>query len=433
MKKSDQLKQQRAAAIEKQQALVNNARTEKREFSDAENTEFDGFESEIKDLDAAIARELKVEEAMQRSAGAAKPHRAAGEGVEREQGELLRKASLSGFYRAAINKPVEGADAELIAEIKRSVQGGSLTYDGVPVPPEMMLAPEKRSPSTVFGSNTSVPSPQGEFIDALRPVSTIVGAGARVLSGLAGTVVMPRLKNGVAKWEGETSNNTDQSGAGLDGVKLEPKRLTALTSVSKMLEKAGPNLSLENVFRQDLISAQAEAVDAAAIAGASGGNSPVGIINLAGVNPVAIGSAGGAMTYAKALEMFRKQTEANAMRPGIQAITSPRSYYGMMDIKKDAGSGKFLVDDEGRFIGVPIQPSVHMPIDLVKGGSGTVCSAIIVGWFPGLYVAQFGMFDLVVDPYTSATAGQNRVILNGYWDIKAAHDSFFTVIKDITT
>jgi hypothetical protein len=32
------------------------------------------------------------------------------------------------------------------------------------------------------------------------------------------------------------------------------------------------------------------------------------------------------------------------MRPGVQAITSPRSYYAMMDIKKDAGSGKFLVD-----------------------------------------------------------------------------------------
>jgi hypothetical protein len=81
---------------------------------------------------------------------------------------------------------------------------------------------------------------------------------------------------------------------------------------------------------------------------------------------------------------------------------------------------------------VPIQSSVHMPIDLIKS-SGTALSAIILGWFSGLYVAQFGNFDLVVDPYTVATAGQNRVVLNGYWDIKAAHESFFTVIKDITT
>jgi HK97 family phage major capsid protein len=431
MKKSDQLKQQRAAAIEKQQALVSNARAEKREFSAEEDTQFDAFETEISNFDAQIERELKIEAAEARAAGAHKPHRPAG-GEQREQESLVRKATLSGFYRAAIGKNVEGADAELIAEVKRQAQGSSLTYDGIPVPPEMLLAPEKRSASTVFGSNTSVPSPQGEFIDALRPVSTIVSAGARVLSGLSGTVVMPRLKNGVAKWEGETDNNTTQSGAGLDGVKLEPKRLTALTTVSKMLEKAGPNLSLENIFREDLIAAQAEAVDAAAIAGPSGGNSPVGIINMAGVNSVVIGATGGAFTYAKALEMFRKQTEANAMRPGVQAITSPRSYYAMMDIKKDAGSGKFLVDEDGRFIGVPIQSSVHMPIDLIKS-SGTALSAIILGWFSGLYVAQFGNFDLVVDPYTVATAGQNRVVLNGYWDIKAAHESFFTVIKDITT
>jgi HK97 family phage major capsid protein len=433
MKKSDTLKQQRAAAVQNQMNLVNAAKTEKREMTKEEEGNFDTFEAEIRGLDAQIATAEKVEQAEARAASAnvyAGAGAAGPSSEEKDMNTILRSARLTDFLAEARNQPVDGATRELIDHCKREQAKTGLEYRGVAIPASMLVAPEKRSASTVFNNNTSVPSPAGEFIDALRPFTAVVAAGARVLTGLEGTVIMPRLSRGVAKWEGETTNNTDFSGAGVDGVKLVPKRLTAKTAVSKMLSKTSP-LSLEEIFRNDLLAAQGEAVDLAAIAGATGGNSPVGILNFADINSVVIGSTGGAITYAKVLEILQKQMEANAYRPGMSFITSPRTFTAMHNISKDTGSGKFLVED-GSIMGIPAVPSTHVPINLTKS-TGNNLSALILGYFPALYIGQFGMFDLVVDPFTLADSGQDKIVLNGYWDIKAGNDKFFTVCKDIAS
>jgi HK97 family phage major capsid protein len=434
MKKSDQLKQQRAAAVQSQMDLANTAKTEKREMSDAEFQSFQDLDVQIRSLEDQISKAEMVEAAEARSAGlagyVAPKGGSNGGGEHNEMDKILRNARLTDFLAEARNQPVDGASRELIEECKRQQKATGLEYRGVAIPASMLVAPEKRSASTVFNSNTSVPSPAGDFIDALRPYTAVVAAGARVITGLEGTVIMPRLKHGVAKWEGETTNNNDASGAGVDGVKLTPKRLTAKTAISKMLNKTSP-LSLEEIFRNDLLMAQGEAVDLAAIAGASGGNSPVGIINFADVNAVVIGATGGAITYAKVLELLQKQMEANAYRPGMSFLTSPRTFTAMHNISKDAGSGKFLVED-GTIMGIPAVPSVHVPINLTKS-SGNNLSALILGYFPALYIGQFGMFDLVVDPFTLADSGQDKIVLNGYWDIKAGNEKYFTVCKDITS
>jgi hypothetical protein len=172
-------------------------------------------------------------------------------------------------------------------------------------------------------------------------------------------------------------------------------------------------------------------LDKAALSGASGGNSPVGVINLGGVGAVSIGTNGGALTYAKVLEMLRVQTDNNAMREGMHFIASPRTFYNAYAISKDSGSGRFIIEED-RIQGIQAHASVHVPTNLTKG-SGTNLSALVLGWWRALYIAQFGMFDLVVDPYSLKKSGQDEITLNGYWDIKAANDKFFTVLKDLTT
>jgi HK97 family phage major capsid protein len=435
MKKSDQLRQERASKRNELQNIIKKVEAETRDLTDAEKIAFDNLDQALEIIEEDLQRAIKAEQVARQAAEAASEEtdernkRPAGTAEKREYKTLLREASAIDFLRAAQNLPVTGASAELIQEAQKRASQTGLELRGVAVPPEFLA--EKRTPSTVYGSNTSVSSPQGELIDALRPVSTVVSAGARVLSGLNGTVVMPRLKAGTAIWEAETTNNTTASGAGLDGVKLEPKRLTALTSVSKMLSKVSGNLALENIFVEDLMLAQGEALDKAALAGPSGGNSPVGVLNMSNTGSVVIGATGGAITRAKVLEMLKVQADNNAWREGLKFITSNRSFYNMASITLDAGSGRFLQQD-GRIEGIDTMSSVHVPINLTKG-SGSNLSALILGWWQGLYIAQFGMFDLVVDPYSLATSGQDRVVLNGYWDIKAAHPTFFTVLKDITT
>ena len=78
----------------------------------------------------------------------------------------------------------------------------------------------------------------------------------------------------------------------------------------------------------------------------------------------------------------------------------------------------------------------NVPSDLTKGsGSSAVSnlSAMIFGNFEDLYIGQWGGIDLVVDPYTLATSGEIRFVLNAYNDVLVAEPKSFAVIKDITT
>ena len=51
MKKSVQLKQQRAAIVREQQTVLDKARTEKRDFTDEEMSDLEKKDGEIEDLD----------------------------------------------------------------------------------------------------------------------------------------------------------------------------------------------------------------------------------------------------------------------------------------------------------------------------------------------------------------------------------------------
>ena len=426
MKKSAELKVLRSSKVDAQQALLNTVQGEKRSMTEQENAQFDSLETEINDLTAQIERQEAIEAAMARNAsfvGGGAPSGANGE--KREYEQLIAEARLVDLIAIGKNERVEGASAELAQETKRRNAG----VEGVGVPVEMFA---KRTASTVFANNTSVASPQGTFVEALRPMTTVIRAGAQMLTDLNGTVILPRGKKGVAVWEGETDDN-EVSGAGLDGVKLSPKRLTFKTPFSKMLAKTIGSLQAEEVFRNDALLAIAEGVDKAALAGAAASTVPTGIINMADVNAVAIGTNGGALTYAAVLQMIQKQLEADSFREGLSWVTSARTFTGAHSISKDTGSGKFLVNDENQTMqGLPIYPSNHIPTDLAKG-SGTNLSALILGWFPGLTIGQFGVLDLLVDPWTLADNGQDKITLNGYFDVKAGHDAYFTVVKDLTT
>jgi len=428
MKKSVELKVLRSSKIDEQQALLDTVSGEKRSMNADENSKFDALEAEITDLTAQIERQEKIEASIERNAKFVGSGGSSKRGEQKEQTDLIQRASVVDFIAIAKNERVEGASMELHQELQKNHRG---SLEGIGLPIELLVAPEKRTASVVFDGNTAVPANQGAFIDAMRPFTSVLRAGAEMLTNLNGELILPRLAGGSAKWEGEVVNNTDKSGAGLDGVKLSPKRLTVATDYSKMLAKTVGAVQAEAIFRNDALLAIGEALDKAAING-SGPNQPTGVINMAGVNAVAIAAAGGAITYAKLLEMLQKQMEANGFREGMAFLTSPRTYTAMHAISKDSGSGKFLVDDGGTIQGQQSFASNFVPTDLTKS-SGTALSALVLGWFPAMTIGQFGLLDVVVDPYSLKNSGKDEITINGYFDVKAKNEKFFTVCKDISS
>jgi hypothetical protein len=56
---------------------------------------------------------------------------------------------------------------------------------------------------------------------------------------------------------------------------------------------------------------------------------------------------------------------------------------------------------------------------------------MIYGAFNMMAVANWGGMELVVDPFSGATAGLTNVILNSYMDVNLLQPKAFAVCKDI--
>jgi hypothetical protein len=59
----------------------------------------------------------------------------------------------------------------------------------------------------------------------------------------------------------------------------------------------------------------------------------------------------------------------------------------------------------------------------------TGSAGLIFGNWSDLIIGQWGGYDILVDPYTQATAGTVRLVVNCYFDAAAARAASFSAIN----
>jgi HK97 family phage major capsid protein len=445
MKTVKQLQEERGAITAQIQAFTDKAKEETRTVTDDEYKQMQTLaeQRDAKDKEIAKAQFLKEEELRSETDKA----KAAGfniindrnnEGEDGEKTKLRKQFRYTRLIAAGLDGGrLDGAEAEIVAEGRSEAIKKGINPEGMAVPSFMVgdakpLRGEQRADLTVGTSATAgylVPTGLGEVIEFLYPKTVLREAGARVLAGLTGNVDLIR-QNGrsAAVWEGENTD-ADQTNPTYESLNLRPKRLAAFAVYGKQLLQQSV-ISVENEVRNDIGMAVGLGVDLAGIAGATGGNNPVGITKTSGVGAVAIGTNGGAITWAHLMDLKRQVMKVDGMTGSPVYLTNPDQVYAMEITKKDAGSGIFLIEN-GRVGGYPVFQSTLVPNDLTKG-SGTALSNIIFGDFSQLYIAQWGGLDFVVDPYSLASKAQVKVTINSWWDIALRQKKAFAVIADAT-
>jgi len=161
----------------------------------------------------------------------------------------------------------------------------------------------------------------GSFIELLRNKAMVIRLGATVLPGLTGNVAFPKQTGpGAAHWVAENpGEDVEDDDLTLGQVLLSPKTLMSSTSYSRQLLNQG-SVNIDNVVQNDLIQVNALEIDRAAIHGTGTNNEPTGIYAQSGVNSVAFG---GAISYAKAIEMETDIQAANADIGTMAYLTTP--------------------------------------------------------------------------------------------------------------
>ena len=380
--------------------------------------------------------------------------------------EAIRQGMNLAQFRGALldkiaDKPLDVADVELtqseqreysLMNAIRSAQAGR--FDGFEREVSEELAKrygkEPRGfyvPSSIFqqrdltvGTNTAggflKPTDHlgGEFIDALRANLVISGLGARMMQGLKGDVAIPALNAKTSV--GFVAENAAPGAEGAPTfrqVTMAPKTLVQYVDISRKLSMQS-DPSVEQVIRDDLTRQFAAKIDEVAING-GGSNEPSGIIQTSGIGSVAIGTNGGAITYASLVDLEKEVAIDNALGGSLAYLTNPKVVGEMRQTPRQASGveGNFILNDSNTLLGYNVASTTLVPSNLDKGTSTGVCSAVVFGNFNDLMIGMFGGLDVLVDPYTGSATGATRIAMYQDVDVAVRHAESFAAILDVTT
>jgi HK97 family phage major capsid protein len=435
MKKSDQLKQTRAGKVEAQSALITAAETANRDFTPDEQSQFDALDNEIRTLDTSIASQMRIEEAQTRA-------------IQLENRDLLNPNSEAekpkqkrtfSIHRAVLAElgevqldPEEMREAE---ENRNAAIASGITPDGF-----VFRLPSRnvvnRATQTVTGDSggyggenvaTDVLAP----IDFLRPEPLLSRSGATYLRNCVGDLKFPKNNGGiVATWEGETDETASTANA-YGSLGLTPKRLSVTVPVSiQMLRQSSFDIELYTV--NQINSALENKIDSTGVNGPGTGGSPTGILNTSGVSSVATGTNGSAPTWDMVVDSETAVFVENANSAKLVYLINPKTRGKFKKTKHEAGDFNYLMTPQNEINGYPVLTSNHVPSDLTKG-SGTALSALIFGDMSQVLIAQWGMMDFTVDPYSRKKEGLVEITVNLYMDIAVKQPKAFTKIVGLIT
>ena len=257
----------------------------------------------------------------------------------------------------------------------------------------------------------------GDFIDALRNASSVMQAGATMLTGLSGDVKVPK-KTGVSStgWVDTEGGAVSESEFTVGTVSMVPRQLGAYTDVTRQLRQQS-SLSVEALIRDDLAQALALAIDLGALAGSGTSGQPTGIKNTSGINTTTFAAAN--PTFAEIVAMETAVAEDNALTGNLGYIMAAGMYGALKTTAKDSGSGQFVVEPGGT----------------VNGYRGIVSNQVTAGDayfgnFSDLLIGMWSGVDITVDPYSLSTTGTVRVVAFQTVDTAVRHAVSFCVSND---
>lgn len=357
----------------KADSILSGAERESRKLNEEEQSQFEALKNEIKDVENEI-RDLTSKlnkEITKRS--------------------MENFSLLKAINDVANNRQLDERSQEVVNNGIAEMRKAGLSYSG-----QIVLPIENRNiQATVEGNGQEIVAQ--DKLNILAPLKAnlvLSAAGANYMTGLVGNVSIPSYSGSNVGWAGEIEAAKDGSGT-FSEVVLEPKRITAYIDVSKQF-LIQDSVSAEALIRADIVNAISHKLEETILGNEAGNNKqPKGIFNGA--------TALDEVSYEAMVDMVKTLEEAN-VSGDFKYIVSPSAKARLKTTKKDAGSGLFVLEN-GEIDGIPVL-------------STSACKGVLLGKFDDYVIGQWGSIDLTIDPYSQATNGNVRLVVNAYFDAK---------------
>lgn len=279
-----------------------------------------------------------------------------------------------------------------------------------------------------------------EFIEVLRNKARVVQLGARMLTGLVGNVDIPRQITATnTYWVTEGSDVTEAE-ATFDKISLSPKTVGARSSMTRnMMMQSTPDI--EMIVRNDLAAQLALAIDLAAISGSGSSGQPTGILSTSGIGSVVGGTNGAAITIDHLIALETSVTAANAPEDNLAYLTNAKVVGALKALKSTTGQYLWTQAPNGQRSGTPgeingytVARSNQVSSTGTKGTASGVCSTVLFGNFSELIIGEWGVLEVLPNPYGSGyNSGSVDIRALQSIDLGVRHAKSFAAMTDALT
>lgn len=398
-------------------SIVNSARMEMRKLTSQEQTRMEELKEELKALQDKMEEEEEPkaeDDKKEEEDRACEPQedkkeeeaRSIKENTEQKSFNIKTKMNkefrlLKAISDIANNRQLDDVALAVSEAGKEEMRKSGLSFGG-----QIQLPIEERAAITVAAEGEdTVATNLYNVIAPLRAKNVLVQAGAKFITNLTGDVQIPLMSAQNCGWESEIAEAKDGAGT-FSSVKLSPKRLTAYIDLSKQF-LIQDSVGAEELIRQDLINALNSKIEETILGEAEGDlTKPEGIFHK--IDP----TAHTVTSFADLVNAESDIEDANVVGE-MKYVMSNKAKAAFRSMAKSAKTTQ-LVMEGGMIDGTPVLNTSH-----VSGKN------FVYGDFSNLAIGQFGAVDLLVDPYTKASSGQIRIIINAYFDAKVLRPEAF--------
>lgn len=440
-KSSSEMLQERKDVSDKIEAIKQRAIGDNnREYTPEEIKELRQLQENFDKYSERIEIELKNEK---RAAAAAASIMTRGTSEDREKGNFSFSKLINELTRSKGDvEKVTGLEKEMLEESRKEARSLGISPGGIYLSNDLMNVVHKRT--MVVGTPTAggnfIPTEKLGFFDALYNATVLAELGVQTLTGLSANTDLKGLSTGATTaWGGETTAITP-SDLTTAARELRPNTLSSAMDISRTLATQTNN-SIDQYLINSMMKSMRVALEAAVING-DGSDKPLGILGTSNIQDVAMGTDGGAITYAKLLELAEKVKTAGANEAVCRWLTNFKVERSLLNTPIESGSGAKILAYNTYFGGIqnivagkPINFTQNVPSTLTKGTSGAVCSALIYGDFSNVVIGQYGGMELSIDSTSAAIVRAQKVAITmtQLVDSTVLQPAALGAIKDITT
>jgi HK97 family phage major capsid protein len=395
-----ELRDAKASALEENAKIFEARTTENRTMTEKEEATVALNNQKIKEYDLEIETES-------RKLG---PGAFSGKYIQPAKEEKEPFSLIKAIRAVMDRKELSETAREVFAEGKRGFRDAGISYDGdIVIPAEEIRADIDIVSGATHGTEI-VEISKKAILPPLVDKLVFTQAGATYMTGLVGNVSIPSYSGTSVGWIGEVSSGAE--GAGTFGaITFSPKRLSGYIVVSKQF-LLQDGVGAERLLLDNLSNAVARKLESTILGTAVGSaTQPQGM-----GNPITA-TAHVVPTYKNLVALESSIDSANALVGNLAYITNAAGRGILKSIDKGVSNdtGDMLCSETNLVNGYPLLVTNSCS---AAAGTSSNNDLLVFGNWRDLCIAQWGGYDITVDPYTLAVYGQVKIVINAYFDAK---------------